>query len=175
MTGQEDEMEPECTRCGNHPAFPVDLGGEDEMFFCAECAAHYASLGEWMLGTAGIKVDEEGNLQLSPPTPIKNVDVLACDRELTEDEFCELYPLLANHLDPNASWDGCLFETFGEELDFVREQNPACVWTLVDDGDGVCLLSGFHFVNRLGYLISAVPVPDGMHVEVRIPEGDHSE
>ena len=26
-----------------------------------------------------------------------------------------------------------------------------------------------HFVNRIGYLISKVPVPDGVLIEVRIP------
>ena len=37
--------------------------------------------------------------------------------ELTEDEFDEQYPLVANHLNPNATWGivdgkGCLFETY---------------------------------------------------------------
>jgi hypothetical protein len=29
--------------------------------------------------------------------------------------------------------------------------------------------SGIHFVNRIGYLISTVPVPEGTDIEVRIP------
>ena len=42
---------------------------------------------------------------------------------ISEDEFVSRYPLRPNHLDPDACWsygdgdDGCLFETFGEELD----------------------------------------------------------
>ena len=49
---------------------------------------------------------------------------------LTEDEFDRQYPLVANHLNANASWaygegPGCLFETYGPELQFVREQDPS--------------------------------------------------
>jgi hypothetical protein len=101
--------------------------------------------------------------------------------EITEDEFDGRFPLVTNHLNPNASWGdtegtGCLFETFGEELEFVRRQDPRTVWTLVDGEDGdLYLVSGYHFVNRIGYLISTVPVPEGADIQVRIPmqtEGD---
>jgi hypothetical protein len=98
-----------------------------------------------------------------------------CIIEITEDEFDEQYPLLTNHLNRNASWafgdgNGCLFETYGEELAFVREQDPQTIWTFVDGDDGDCyVISGYHFVNRIGYLISTVPVPEGMDIEVRIP------
>ena len=49
--------------------------------------------------------------------------------ELSEDEFDELFPPVQNHFNPNASWafgdgPGCLFETYGEELAFVRAQTP---------------------------------------------------
>jgi hypothetical protein len=95
--------------------------------------------------------------------------------EMTEDEFDAQYKLLKNHLNPNASWaigdsSGCLFETFGEELDFVRRQDPATVWTVFDGEDGdLYIVSGFHFVNRIGYRVSIVARPDGVDVEVRIP------
>ena len=95
--------------------------------------------------------------------------------ELTEEQFDEQFPLLTNHLDPHASWTygdggGCLFGTYGEELRFVSQQDPRTVWTLVDtDGDDQCLISGFHFVNRAGYLVSRVPVPEDACIEVRIP------
>jgi len=97
---------------------------------------------------------------------------------MTEDEFDDRYPLVANHLNPNASWGsgegpGCLFETYGEELAYVLRQDPRTVWTLVDGDDGgQCLVSGFHFVNRIGYLVSTVAVPEGADIEVRIPMQD---
>ena len=97
-----------------------------------------------------------------------------CFIQLTEDEFDELYPLVTNHLNPSASWacgdgPGCLFETYGEELEFVRRQPADTIWTLVDGDDGdLYVVNGFQFVNRIGYLISTRPVPPDLMVEVRI-------
>ena len=93
---------------------------------------------------------------------------------ITEDEFDKRYPLVTNHINPNASWafgngPGCLFETYGEELAFVRSQNPRTVWTLVDGDDGnQYVITGYHFVNRIGYLISTIPFPEDTDIEVPI-------
>jgi hypothetical protein len=98
--------------------------------------------------------------------------------ELTEDEFDSQYPLVTNHLNPIASWAfnderGCLFETYGEELAFVRRQDRRAIWTLVDGDDGgVYVLSGFHFANRIGYLVSTTPIPEGTDIQVRLPTND---
>src|ERR1700678_2700893 len=92
---------------------------------------------------------------------------------LSEDEFADRYKLRKNHLDPHAAWAfgdnaGCLFET-REELDYVRRQDPRTVWTLVDGDDGSqCLLSGYHVVNRIGYLLSTVPVPERTDIQVHL-------
>jgi hypothetical protein len=94
--------------------------------------------------------------------------------EISEDEFHATYPLITNHINPNATWafgdgPGCLFETFGEELDFVRRQQPRTIWTLVGGDDGnQYVISGYHFVNRIGYLISTVPFPEDAGIEVPI-------
>ena len=95
--------------------------------------------------------------------------------EMTEDEFDASYPLVTNHINPNASWafgdePGCLFETYGEELDFVRAHDPRTIWTLVDgaDDDNQYVLSGYHLVNRIGYLISTIPFPEDTDIEVPI-------
>jgi hypothetical protein len=95
--------------------------------------------------------------------------------EMSEEEFDAHYPLLTNHLNPHASWvygegPGCLFESYGEELAFVRQQDLRTIWTLVDGDDAdQYVVSGYHFVNRIGYLISTVPVPDGIDIQVHIP------
>ena len=53
------------------------------------------------------------------------------------------------------SFGGCMYETFGEELEYVKKQNPKRIWTIVDgDGDDLIIIAGFHFVNRIGYLIT---------------------
>ena len=94
---------------------------------------------------------------------------------LTEDEFNSQFPLVENHLNPQASWafgdgQGCLFETYGEEFEFVRQQDPAKVWTITDGDDGDWyIVNGLHYVNRIGYLISRNAVPAGIAIEVHIP------
>ena len=93
---------------------------------------------------------------------------------LTEEQFDKQYPLVRNHLDPNAGWgtgedgEGCMFETYGEEFEFVRKQDPATVWTWVDGEDGPLVLGGLHYVNRIGYLVSTKPRPANTWVVVRL-------
>ena len=93
---------------------------------------------------------------------------------ITEDEFDKRYLLVTNHINPNASWafgdgPGCLFETYGEELAFVRSQNPNTIWTLVDGDDGnQYVITGYHLVNRIGYLISTIPFAENADIEVPI-------
>lgn len=88
---------------------------------------------------------------------------------ITEDEFDATYSLRRNHLNPDAAWDGCLFDTHGAEGDFVRSQDPRKIWTMVDGCDGRSIvLSGYHWVNRIAYLISTTAVPDGVSIEVEL-------
>lgn len=95
--------------------------------------------------------------------------------ELTEDEFDDCYSLVPNHINPSAGWaigesGGCLFETDGEEFEFIRRQDPLNVWTLVDGDDGdMYVISGLHFVNRVGYLLSTIPVPEDTTIQVHLP------
>ena len=98
--------------------------------------------------------------------------------KMTKDEFDATYKLRRNHLNADSGWafgddGGCLFETYGEALDFVQKQPPGTVWTLVDGDDGEqYLLSGFHVVNRIGYLVSTVPAPDGADIRVALPPAE---
>ena len=47
------------------------------------------------------------------------------------------------------------FETYGEDLAFVGTQENRHVWTLVDDDNGIpTIVAGYHFVNRIGYIIT---------------------
>jgi hypothetical protein len=90
-------------------------------------------------------------------------------RRITESEFYTTYPLLKKHFnpDPDEGWDGCMFETYGEEVDFVCRQDPRCIWTLVDGDKGdMLILSGYHFVNRIGYFVSSKPVPENQQLKV---------
>jgi hypothetical protein len=76
------------------------------------------------------------------------------------DTFEYHYKPKTNHLDSNASYGGYMFETYGEELEAVKQAyntNPATVWTVICDSGNVDVSSGFHFCNRLGYIITEIP------------------
>lgn len=80
--------------------------------------------------------------------------------KITEDEFWEQYKPIKNHIDANASYDGCMFETYDAEYEFVKESTekaPLTVWTILDCDDKCIISEGWHFVNRIGYLITEVP------------------
>ena len=75
----------------------------------------------------------------------------------TEDVFDSKYThdetIVSEHYD-----DGRL-ETFGADLEKVMEikqNSPRRLWTMVDDdeGDGTYLVAGFHYVNRICYLVT---------------------
>ena len=78
-------------------------------------------------------------------------------KTLTEDQFHEQFTLVENHLDDNASWDGCMFETFGEEIAHIRElaNTTKRVWTIVEgDDDTLFYCNGMRLVNRIGFLVT---------------------
>ena len=94
---------------------------------------------------------------------------------LTDDEFLDRFQPITNHLYRHAGFDGCLFETYGAELAFVQAQDPALIWTVLDCDGNLVIGDGYHFVNRLGYLIATVPREDGHSYEIEtenLCEGD---
>ena len=89
--------------------------------------------------------------------------------ELTFDEWCEQYKPIKNHIDTNASFDGEMFETYGEELEFVKAADEDRIWMYGDGDDGGSYIwNGWHFVNRIGYFITEVPCPDNTTIQVRV-------
>ena len=76
----------------------------------------------------------------------------------SEEEFDSKYHPVKNHMDGNAAYDGCMFETFGDEIQYVLSINktaPKKVWTIIDNNDGwTGICAGYHIVNRLGYMIT---------------------
>lgn len=93
--------------------------------------------------------------------------------EMTEDEFYEKYNPVKNHLDDNASFDGCMFETYGKEIDYIRKLNSntstdKTIWTIIEAEDNLYYLSGFHFVDRLGFLVTEESVPEDIEIEVKL-------
>lgn len=91
---------------------------------------------------------------------------------ISEDEFLAQYRPVPNALDDNASFDfgagGCLYETYGAELEHIRRQPETHVWTVIDGENGLVIASGFHLVNRLGYILTESPVNADACIEVAL-------
>ena len=75
-----------------------------------------------------------------------------CDYELFFDRHKPIQNKLAN-----GCFDGCMFETFGQELEEVEKHDDQHIFTLVDVEGKSYASPGFHFVNRLGYFIVEIP------------------
>ena len=93
--------------------------------------------------------------------------------EMDFDEWCEQYKPIVNHIDNNASFDngdgGLMFETYGDEVEFVKSQSPDKIWMYGDGDDGAGYLwSGWGFVNRIGYFVTEVPCPPNTTIQVLV-------
>jgi hypothetical protein len=89
--------------------------------------------------------------------------------EMDLDEWAATYKPIKNHIDTNASFDGEMFETYGEELEFVKAADEDRIWMYGDGDDGGSYIwNGWHFVNRIGYFITEVPCPPDTTIQVRV-------
>lgn len=98
-------------------------------------------------------------------------------KHLTEDEFDSQFTPIKNHLDNNASFDGCLFETYSPDIDFVLEKSlENRVVTIIECDDEIInkkrhnvmvYASGYHLVNRLGFLILDKPYDEEFEVIIK--------
>ena len=94
--------------------------------------------------------------------------------EMDFDEWVETYKPITNHIDPNASFqdeegNGLMFETYGDEVEFVKSQSPDKIWMYGDGDDGGSYIwSGWGFVNRLGYFITEVPCPPNTTIQIKV-------
>lgn len=101
---------------------------------------------------------------------------------MTEDQFYAKYKLIKNHLDKNAAFDGCMFETYGKEVMYVhslstskKDSDRRRVWTILDGEGELFYSSGYHIVNRLGYLITEKPFPKNQDILVECEKFEPEE
>lgn len=108
---------------------------------------------------------------------------------ITEEQFYEKYELVTNHFERAkqpisvadediCSFGGKMFETYAEDFEFVREMaKENRVVTIIEgdtdeiDEEGYCIsglyfVSGLHFVNRWGYLVTTEPITEFFNVSV---------
>jgi hypothetical protein len=78
-------------------------------------------------------------------------------KQLSDDVFFEKYTCVQNPYTTNGSFDNCLLETYGKEWHVVLDktkETPKKVWTLIDCDGWYGIVAGYHYVNRIGYLIT---------------------
>ena len=89
--------------------------------------------------------------------------------ELTEEDWFKTYKPIKNNLVMDSSFDGHMFETYGEEVEFVKAQDENRIWMLGDGDDGgMYIWSGWGFVNRIGYFVTEVPFPDNTTIQIQV-------
>lgn len=84
---------------------------------------------------------------------------------MTYDEWEEKYLPVTNYTEH--SFNGRMFETYGDDLAFIVGCYKRHVWTLVstDTGEDV-IVEGMRFVNRLGYFVTVRPWSEPVEVTV---------
>ena len=93
--------------------------------------------------------------------------------ELTQEEWFDKFKPIPNHIDDNASFsdgdNGYMFETYGEELDFVKSHQSNRIWTYCDnDFGGTSIFQGMRIVNRIGYFVTLVPFDANKDYQIQI-------
>jgi hypothetical protein len=54
-----------------------------------------------------------------------------------------------------------LFETYGKDLEQIKRTFPSKVWTLLDCDGKLVVGAGYHYVNRMNYIVTAKPWESG--------------
>ena len=73
--------------------------------------------------------------------------------------FAKMFTITPNHFVSQEGYDPVeFFETYGEEVQYAWEMNKQnrC-WTCLDCDGKLYLSAGFHYVNRLYYIITDQP------------------
>lgn len=85
------------------------------------------------------------------------------------EQWEDTYRPVTNVADDAKSWNGQMFETYGDDIATVIEvanTQPRRVWTWIDGEDGSYIVNGYRLVNRIGYFLTEVEWQEGTYVEV---------
>lgn len=73
------------------------------------------------------------------------------------DAWAEKYKPKKNHFRSDGEY---AFETYGDEVAYIKSLDPKYVWTWIDGDMSSLLIAGVAFVNRLSYYVCEVPWTD---------------
>lgn len=79
---------------------------------------------------------------------------------MTYDYWVENFQPVVNTIVEDHGEDTIYFETYGDEVEFVKAQDNHNIWTEVDGDSGTYIISGYHFVNRVQYYVTEKPWTD---------------
>ena len=72
-------------------------------------------------------------------------------------KWAEKFKPTPNHILNDEDTREHMYETYGEELEYVIKTDSKYIWTLIQGDMCEIILAGYHYVNRLGYYITEVP------------------
>ena len=90
---------------------------------------------------------------------------MATFRQISWQEFVDEFQPVKNQFDKDAAYDGYMFQTDDICIPNMLKFTPACLWTLLSEGNETWIANGYHFVNRLGYFITEIPFPIDSEIE----------
>ena len=74
--------------------------------------------------------------------------------------FAEKYKPKKNHLNGYDYENNFGFETYGAEVEYVKEQNNNYIWTRIQGDLCDLIVAGYAYVNRLEYYVTEIPWTD---------------
>lgn len=98
---------------------------------------------------------------------------------MTYEQWIDKFKPIQNHITPDSSFGGEMFETYGDDLEYVlqvaRKTNGLLVWTYIDGDGGTYIVEGYRLVNRIGYFVTQVPYDDSDAYEIQVSEDEDSD
>jgi len=86
--------------------------------------------------------------------------------DMTNEQWEAIYKPITNPI----TNDGLSFETYGDELEYVRSHDEHNVWTEMDGDNGVYIVNGYHIVNRIQYYVTDVAWRDEDNICITVCE-----
>lgn len=97
------------------------------------------------------------------------------------ERWAETFKPIQNHITADSSFGGEMFETYGDDLEYVLTlvrqgfDGAGMVWTYVDGDGGTFIVEGYQLVNRIGYFITEVPAQGGFCYEICVSRDEDSD
>lgn len=96
------------------------------------------------------------------------------------DTWAKQFKPMINYIDPDASFNQTMFETYGDEVEHVcdRANTPdtaLTVWTYIDGSDGTYIVEGYHHVNRIGHFVTEKSADADATYEITVDKYDDND